>query len=338
MEKSMASFPDLRPGSRSAKAGSVAVRALRSPILLAVSAALLLTAFFAVSELATLRGAKAHDASAYLTRELGSPLSSASLVRRPSQVRPALGGKLELRRGGLTVSSGHDPVSLRFNGTSPWRQFSNGVARPTRFGRETIAFGVNRVEQSLPVDRHFGTRTWKWKLTSNLDARVTRDGSVRFGSSPLSILPVAILDSEGHDVTPAGLRWSLRKNALVLRLDDAKLPTPYVIDPIALVGACGPGTGDFAGCSVHNVSNRTSFTTSPALRPGSVATGDLMIAAVTLRNNDPTITAPAGWTTIGNPRTSGATLEQRLYYRIATAADTATTTYSWSWATPADAS
>src|SRR5262249_44270070 len=112
----------------------------------------------------------------------------------------------------------------------------------------------------------------------------------------------------------------------------------YVIDPIALVGACGPGTGDFAGCSVHNVSNRTSFTTSPALRPGSVATGDLMIAAVTLRNNDPTITAPAGWTTIRNPRTSRATLEKRLSSRTATAADTATTTYSWSWAPPADAS
>src|SRR5262249_34033449 len=76
----------------------------------------------------------------------------------------------------------------------------------------------------------------------------------------------------------------------------------------------------------------------PAPRPGSAAPGDLMIPAVPLRNNAPTITAPAGWTTIGNPRTSGATLEQRLYYRIATAADTATTTYSWSWATPADAS
>ncbi len=79
----MASFPDLRPGSRSAKAGSKAVRRLRSPFLLAVSAALLLTAFFAVSELATLRGAKAHDASAFLTRELGPPLDSAPLVRTP---------------------------------------------------------------------------------------------------------------------------------------------------------------------------------------------------------------------------------------------------------------
>src|SRR2546423_11398804 len=84
MEKSMASFPDLRPGSRSARAERVAVRPWRSPRLLAVSAALLLTVFFAVSELATLRGAKAHDASPYLTSDLGSPSSSASLARAPA--------------------------------------------------------------------------------------------------------------------------------------------------------------------------------------------------------------------------------------------------------------
>ena len=79
----MASFPDLRPGSRSAKAESKAVRPWNSPVLLAVSAALLLTAFLAVSELATLRGKKAHDASAFLTRELGPPLGSVPLVRTP---------------------------------------------------------------------------------------------------------------------------------------------------------------------------------------------------------------------------------------------------------------
>src|SRR5439155_1318217 len=49
-------------------------------------------------------------------------------------------------------------------------------------------------------------------------------------------------------------------------------------------------------------------------------------------------TAPAGWTLLGNLRTSGTLLEQALYYRIATAADTAASTYSWSWLTNADAS
>src|SRR6058998_2396657 len=122
MENNMASFPDLRPSDRLAKAKGVAVPRRRSLRLLAVSAALLLTAFLAVSELATLRGAKAHDASAYLTRELGSPLSSATLVRTPARIHPALGGKLELRDGGLKATSGRDTVSLRFAGSAPWRQ------------------------------------------------------------------------------------------------------------------------------------------------------------------------------------------------------------------------
>src|SRR5436305_10556419 len=114
MEKNMASFSDLRPDLGSAKAGTKAVRRFRSPKLLAVSAALLLTAFFAVSELATLRGAKAHHASAYLARALGPPLDSARLVRRPARIHPALGGKLEIRGGGLKVTSGRDLLALRF--------------------------------------------------------------------------------------------------------------------------------------------------------------------------------------------------------------------------------
>ena len=74
----MASFPDLRPHRRSAKAESTAAPGNKARLLLAVSAALLLTASLAVSELATLRGAKAHDASAFLTRELGPPLDSSA--------------------------------------------------------------------------------------------------------------------------------------------------------------------------------------------------------------------------------------------------------------------
>src|SRR5881397_643064 len=83
MEK-MASFPDLRPHRRSAKAERSAASKNRTRTLLAVSTALLFTASLAVSEFATLRGAKAHDASAFLTRELGPPLDSASLVRKPA--------------------------------------------------------------------------------------------------------------------------------------------------------------------------------------------------------------------------------------------------------------
>ena len=114
----MASFPDLRPNRRSAKAGSTVAPRIRARLLLAVSTALLLTASLAVSELATLRGARAHDASVFLTRELGPPLDR-PLVRTPAHaspalLKPALGGKLEIREGGLKVTSGTSSVSLRF--------------------------------------------------------------------------------------------------------------------------------------------------------------------------------------------------------------------------------
>ena len=338
----MASFPDLRPNRRLAKAESTAAPGNRARLLLAVSTALLLTASLAVSELATLRGARAHDASVFLTRELGPPLDR-PLVRTPAHasprlVKPALGGKLEIRDGGLKVTSGHASVSLSFGkARGAWRGHQHGVQRKLPFGSEAIVLGLNRVEQSLTVDERQGTRTWRWRLdAAKLAPRLTADGTVRFADgekdSGLRILPVVVFDKRGKDITPRGLRWSLERAGktrwLQLRLNDADLPLPYVIDPIALVAAC-PG-GGCANNDGHERRRRCTVT-----RPASVATGSLMLAHVTLRNNDP-ITAPAGWTTTGNLRTSGATLEQRIYYRIATAADTAGTTYQWSWTTSSD--
>ncbi|HEY8792950.1 MAG TPA: hypothetical protein VIL96_08715, partial [Gaiellaceae bacterium] len=307
-----------------------------------VSAALLLTAFLAVSEFATLRGAKAHDASAFLTRELGPPLGPAPLVRAPAHssptlVKPALGGKLEIRNGGLKVTSGRSSVSLHYGKTrGSWRGHQHGAQRNLPFGSEAIVLGTNRVEQSLTVGARQGTRTWRWRLDAgHLLARVTPDGTVRFAAgtkdSGLRILPVVVFDQNRKDVTPRGLRWSLtghgNQRVLQLRLNDTQLPLPYVIDPIALVAACPGG-----GCATATTTNGLVVTVA---RPASVATGSLMIAQVTLRNND-AITAPVGWTTTGNLRTSGGTLEQRIYYRIATVADTAASTYIWSWTTPSD--
>ena len=337
--ENMASFPDLRPQRRSAKAERGAASKNRARLLLAVSAALLLTASLAVTELATLRGAKAHDASAFLTRELGPPLDSAPLVRTPAHstpplVKPALGGKLEIRNGGLKVTSGHSTLSLHYgNARGAWRGHQHGVQRKLPFGSETVVFGTNRVEQSLLVRSRQGTRTWRWRLDAgNLAARVTSDGTVRFADrtkdSGLRILPVAIFDGNQKNITPRGLRWSVAQHGktrwLQLRLNDAQLPLPYVIDPVALIAACPGG-----GCSTTVISNKTSFASGPLARPASVATGNLMLAQITLRNNE-AITAPGGWTQIGNLRTSGAGLEQALYYRIATAADIASSTYSLS--------
>src|SRR3954462_10712873 len=124
MENNMASFSDLRTRSRSAKAGSMAVRRASLPVLLAVSAALLLTAFLAVSELATLHGAKAHDASAYLTRELGPPLDRASLVRAPARDT-----KVSLSAKGYRVDrNGHSlKLSLAGGIAGQAKRFTHGV-------------------------------------------------------------------------------------------------------------------------------------------------------------------------------------------------------------------
>jgi hypothetical protein len=81
----MASFPDLRPSACSASAECRAV--LSSDWfagLLTARAVLRDTAFVAVSELATLRGKKAFEASVFPARELRSLAFAYSLVGTPA--------------------------------------------------------------------------------------------------------------------------------------------------------------------------------------------------------------------------------------------------------------
>ncbi len=67
----MASFPDLRPRVRLAKAECRAALSFRRLVVLLTACAVLpAIAFVAVSELATLRGKKALKTSAFLTRAL----------------------------------------------------------------------------------------------------------------------------------------------------------------------------------------------------------------------------------------------------------------------------
>ena len=233
--ENMASFPDLRPGSRSAKAGSRPTRKVRTPVFLAVSAALLLTAFLADSELATLRGAKAHDASAFLTRELGSPLGSAPLVRRPAR-----GVKVTVGANGYRVSRHGTALSLASSvkGHS-WRHYQHGVQRRNTVGQETILIDGDSAEELLTVSRHHGLHTWRWRLDTRLAPRVTPTGVVGFFAknrlTSLEIEPVLILDTRSHDVTPPGARWSVSRRGthlfLELALNDSGLETPYTIDP-----------------------------------------------------------------------------------------------------------
>ena len=159
-------------------------------------------------------GAKAPDASASLTRELGPPRDSHALVwtpahaRSPRLVKPALGGKLEIRNGGLKVTSGHSSVALRFGkARGSWVGHQHGVQRTLPFGRETIVLGNNKVEQSLAVAAHQGMRTWRWRLDAGrLDPRLTADGTVRFSDagtdSGLRILPAVVFDEVTNGYVP----------------------------------------------------------------------------------------------------------------------------------------
>jgi hypothetical protein len=304
----MASFPDLRPSLRSATAETKGLRRFRSPMILAVSAALLLTAFFAVSELATLRGAKAHDASAYLARVLGPPLDSARLVRRPER-----GVKVDLgKRTGFSVTQAAvGSISLATRGTTPtqWRHFANGVTRPTPFGAETVTVGPGQAEQFLTVLRKQGTRTWEWNLGTNLKPRFLPNGMIelrRAGSAApdFQVLPVSILDESGKNVTPATAHWKLEKHdgswRLLLTLNDAKLPVPYVIDP-AIVFDVASGSGNNASNTItwnHTVANQPNRMLIVAYNSENTGTASCQPTSVTYNGVAMNL---AGQTVANNP-------------------------------------
>src|SRR5204862_4204292 len=139
------------------------------------------------------------------------------------------------------------------------------------------------------------------------------DGAVSFvratGLAPVYIAPVQILDAEGRDVTPANLHWSVRRAgkawSLELRLDDSRLPTPYVIDPAVITQRSAATFGDSGGSNVN------TFT---FYKPIGVAMNDIMIAGV-LAHGNRTITPPSGWTSIHRD-VQGASLTQAAFYKV----------------------
>ncbi|HET7146118.1 MAG TPA: hypothetical protein VFI10_02870, partial [Gaiellaceae bacterium] len=177
-------------------------------------------------------------------RSLPTFVSSALGAQRPTAARPpaALGARARLTRDGATLAGSGAAVSLApaDSGTGAWRHFEHGAVRPTPFGREAVTLAPGSFEQFTTVDRHLGQRIWRWHLsTLDLSPRLREDGSVAFtrDGRPAGphILPVAVFDEAGRDVTPSGAHWSLARAGhawqLRLELDDASLPVPYTIDP-----------------------------------------------------------------------------------------------------------
>ncbi|MDQ2910169.1 MAG: hypothetical protein M3R39_04020, partial [Actinomycetota bacterium] len=172
------------------------------------------------------------ETPSFLTRLLGPPAPMPALARIPRR-----GVSVHVRASGYAVKTAAHKVAITSvdSGTAPWRHFRGGATRTTPYGLETIAVGRDRTEEFLTVMSSRAPPTWRWRLDTN-GGRPTlgRDGSVQLAGG-LRIRPVEILDVAGRRVTPPGLRWSLDRKAggwyLGLRLDDSKLPRPYVIDP-----------------------------------------------------------------------------------------------------------
>ncbi|MDX6480075.1 MAG: hypothetical protein QOG85_585, partial [Gaiellaceae bacterium] len=268
----------------------------------------------------------------FLSKALGKPQAGAKLVRHP-------GHGTTLRMGGSSFGISHGDVSFGLAaqgvGSAPWAAYANGVGRPTPFGLETVTANRTQAEQFLTVGRHYGPTTWHWKfgnLPNGVTPRVGDDGYVAFLvqsgsikqlSQDAFIAPPAILDSHGNRIPQHNLHWTVSSVHgqwwLNLHVDDSHLPTPYVIDPIAMRGTA--------------TSSQTSAGTSLVLTaPTGVVANDVMIAQVTTRNNA-AISNSAGltFTQIGSTVTNTANLEQAIYQRVATGSEGGSTaTFSWS--------
>jgi hypothetical protein len=270
----------------------------------------------------------------FVDRALGSPNADASLERRL-----VAGTTLAVDRAGIDARAGSQTIALTSGsaGHGDWQRYGSGVTRTTSYGRESVLFGINRAEQFLTVDRHLGTRTWSWQLDATHGApHLGADGSVSFTRAGrlagFHILPVAILDSAGRDVTPAGLRWSLARNAsgwtLGLRLDDKTLPVPYLIDPIALIAACAlpVGAGSTTSCTAATSTGSSSLGIT---KPSAAVAGDVMTAQVTVRSTG-AISAPAGWNQIASTAQDAAgPIEQAVFWHLVDGTEPATITFTW---------
>ncbi|MEY2518095.1 MAG: Invasin, domain 3, partial [bacterium] len=307
---------DRRPTENGGRFSHVRAPKLLALLLIAVSVALVA---------AFLTGAsRSSEPAPFVSRALG-PHDPAFLLDRnwDGLTRIAIaGGGVRISHAGRSVAIASDDA-----GTASWSRHAWGVERPTAFGRESIVVAAPRTEEYLTVERRLGPKIWKWRLsTSRSVPQVELDGSISFRAAGvrtgIRVLPPVVYDRAGRDVTPAGAHWSIDhsqgRTYLALALDDRALALPYVIDPITIVGAPGQ-TG-------------STKTGSPLVitKPTGVATGNLMVATISLRDATATLTAPAGWTLLTSVATSGATTKQFVYTKVATAGEAAS--YSFSWA------
>jgi hypothetical protein len=297
----------MRPDGHSAGTGRLALPRVPSPARLAVAAALAAVAVFVLMQAAGGSDGESRT-PAFLRDALGASDASAPVVP-------------------LSVTSGKTSVALamREDGATTWNRFENGVSRATSYGAETIVLDGPTTEQFLTVSERQGIRTWRWRIESNRLPRVGDDGAVAFLErrahqlTDVAIAPVKILDADGRNVTPGGLRWGVERKAgawwLALRVDDTRLPIPYVVDP-----------------SITHRTDSTNAVTSTSItmnKPTGAAANDVLVAQIAIDGNTVISTVPANWTQIQNTN-NGNALRQATYYHVV-AASGEPASYQWDW-------
>ena len=318
----MASNTELR---RSARRSAGAERFGTPRFILASALAVGLVCLLVLAQLASRQEQQsAGSPPAFLGDALGSPQTTASLVRTP-----APGLTLNVMDASFGLASELASVTLTTSGSETWRRYEGGAHRTTSFGSETITFEKRSLEQYLTVENRQGRRTWTWKLDGSARARLLDGGRVGFVDektgrvSDLLLGAAKIFDTRGQDVTPSGTQWRLvdrgKTQLLALDLDDAALPMPYVIDPIAY-RANNAGVQNGAG----------SLSLTPTV-PSTVREGDFLLAHVAIKSATSTVTDPSGlWTQVlltvgtGTPKVNLYTFRKR-----ATAADSAGSSYQF---------
>ncbi len=306
----------------------------RKPFFVAVAAFIALAAAALIATLGQ-GGTTSTAVPQFVKTELGARTPAAKLSRST-----APGTTAKIVASGYEVASKAGTVRVTQAGATPasWVRFANGTTRSTSYGNEAIVLGGARAdgEQYLTVREHSGAHTLKWKLaTGSLRPTLRSDGSVLISPdhvvSGFRILPLAILDTDGKNVTPDGAAWGIQHRAgswwLTLALDDSSLPTPYVIDPAL--------ESFRAAQSANTGFNATTMTIT---KPVGLAVNDLMIAAITARGGTNTfVCAPAvtgAWTSI-RADDSTTVLHQQIYWKVATAADVAAASYIFTFGTAA---
>ena len=134
---------------------------------------------------------------------------------------------------------------------------------------------------------------------------------------PLEIDPARILDRHGRNVTPKGLHWGIdqrgRARWLTLRLDDAKLPLPYTIDPAAAWRVSSTAT---------KVTGTGTWTITT---PNTILANDVLVVEQSATVNSTTYTAPTdggggnSWSALAAIGTTA--FSQDVFYKRAVAAD-----------------